>query len=232
MDSSLFQTYLWPFIACAGFVTLNEMGDKTQLLAMAFATRMKFLKVMLGVLIATVLNHALAVTVGTLLARVPGWQGWIQLIAASLFIIFGLWALVPDKADDASAGKSRFGDVATVAAGFFIAEMGDKTQLATIALSAKYPQIPVLVLAGTTTGMLIADGLGIFVGNILNRKLPDHAMKFITSAAFILFGLISLWQSLGMFRLSPSVRTATVCAILLLSLVSGGLICKKVGKRQ
>lgn len=204
------------------------MGDKTQLLAMAFATRIKFLKVMLGVLIATILNHGLAVTVGTLLASVPGWQGWVQFIAAVLFIVFGLWALVSDKEDDSRTKKSRFGDVATVAFGFFIAEMGDKTQLATIALSAKYPKVPLAVLAGTTTGMLIADGLGIVVGNMLNRKISGKIMKVITSAAFILFGLISLWESLhDHFKLSSSSSYAIVGAVLVFSVVAGGLIYKK-----
>lgn len=230
MNHELLHSVLIPFLACAGFVTLNEMGDKTQLLAMAFAARIRFFKVMLGVLIATLLNHGLAVAVGTLLARVPGWQGWVQLGASALFIIFGLWALVADTSENGRAKRSRFGDVATVATGFFIAEMGDKTQLATIALSAKYPNIPLTVLAGTTLGMLIADGFGIVVGCMLNRRLPDRAVKYITAGAFIIFGLISLWQSLyGQFAFSALLTGGVVGLTLLASVCLGAVICKKAG---
>lgn len=197
MMSALVSSPLMPFIASAAFVTLNEMGDKTQLLAMTFATRIKFWKVMAGVLIATLLNHGLAVTVGALLASVPGWQGWVKLIAALLFIVFGLWALKSDKADDGDgAGKKSMGDIATVAVAFFLAEMGDKTQLATITLSAQYSDTPLLVLAGTTTGMMIADGVGIVAGVLLNRKLPAEALRVFASVVFVLFGVVGLWQSL------------------------------------
>lgn len=228
MNHELWHSVLIPFFACAGFVTLNEMGDKTQLLAMAFAARIRVYKVMLGVLIATLLNHILAVAVGTLLARVPGWQGWVQLGASILFILFGLWALAGDTDDGNRTKRSRFGDVATVATAFFIAEMGDKTQLATIALSAKYPSIPLTVLAGTTLGMLIADGFGILVGCVLNRRLPDRAVRFFTAAAFIGFGLWSLWESLyGQFSFSAPCAAAIVGISLALSVAAGTAICKK-----
>lgn len=222
--------FLLPFLASAGFVTLNEMGDKTQLLAMAFATRIRFWKVMAGVLIATLLNHGLAVAVGSLLASAPGWTRWVQLFAAVLFLVFGLWALVADKEDDHAAKKKKNrSEVATVAFGFFIAEMGDKTQLATIALAAQYPAWPLVVLAGTTTGMLIADGIGILVGVVLNRKLPAGFMHVFAAVAFIGFGLWQLFESLyESFGVSAGTTAAVVAAL--------GVVCAALGfaiyKRQ
>ncbi|MDR3551760.1 MAG: TMEM165/GDT1 family protein [Clostridia bacterium] len=214
--------FLWPFLASAGFVTLNEMGDKTQLLAMAMATRIKFLKVMAGVLIATLLNHGLAVAAGSLLASVPGWRGWVQLVASVLFVLFGLWALVGDDDSGTASKKSRFGDVATVAVAFFIAEMGDKTQLATIALAAKYPSMPLVVLAGTTVGMLIADGIGILIGVILNRRLPQKALRLFAAGAFIVFGLAGLWESLrGEFGLPPAAVLLIVAGAAIFSAAAG-----------
>lgn len=222
MTSHQFLTVLMPFLASAGFVTLNEMGDKTQLLAMAFATRIRFIKVMAGVLIATLLNHGLAVAVGALLASVPGWTNWVRFAAAILFIVFGLWALKSDKSDEDESTKHKYGDVATVAIAFFIAEMGDKTQLATITLAAKYASVPLLVLAGTTTGMLIADGIGIVVGVLLHRKLPDQALKMFASIAFIIFGLSGLWEALReTFRLTAGTSATVVICVAALSAFIG-----------
>lgn len=231
MDFQEVMTVLAPFFASLAFVTLNEMGDKTQLLAMAFATRIRFWKVMLGVLVATLLNHGLAVTAGTLLASVPGWEGWVELAASGLFIVFGLWALKSDKLDDNKKAQKRYrGDIATVAVAFFIAEMGDKTQLATITLAASYPDTPLLVLAGTTAGMLIADGIGIVVGVLLHRSVPERLLKLIASGAFILFGLIGLWQAFGRtLGLGSYPATAAVVLIGVLSLSIGRIIYKKDG---
>jgi putative Ca2+/H+ antiporter (TMEM165/GDT1 family) len=226
-------TILTPFLASLAFVTLNEMGDKTQLLAMAMATRIRFWKVMAGVLIATLLNHGLAVAVGSLLASVPGWEGWVKFASALLFIIFGLWALKADKPDDGVATKNRYGDVATVAFAFFIAEMGDKTQLATITLAATYSSAPLLVLAGTTTGMMFADGIGIFVGVLLHRRLPDRLLKLFAAAAFIFFGLAGLWEScVETFKLSSGKAAAIVAAVGLVSLYAGYEIYKKDKKAK
>lgn len=223
--------FLLPFLASAGMVTLNEMGDKTQLLAMAMATRIKFWKVMLGVLIATLLNHGIAVLAGALLASVPGWQGWVQLTASVLFIVFGLWALISDQGDDGPAKRSRLGDVATVATAFFIAEMGDKTQLATIALAATYRGKALLVLAGTTTGMLIADGIGIFIGVILNRHLPGGVLKLFAAATFVFFGLVNLYETLsGNFHLGAGTVLPVVAAATAVSVGTGALILR--GQRK
>jgi putative Ca2+/H+ antiporter (TMEM165/GDT1 family) len=221
---------LTPFITSLAFVTLNEMGDKTQLLAMAMAARFTFWKVMLGVLIATLLNHGLAVAVGAALANIPGWSGWVRFIAAVLFIVFGLWALKPDKMDDSgqSGGKRRLGDAATVAAAFFLAEMGDKTQLATITLAARYSYAPLIVLAGTTSGMLVADSIGIVAGVLLHRRLPDRALKLFAAGAFVVFGLAGLWDACRTtLGLTAGISAASVAAAAAASLSLGVLIYKK-----
>jgi putative Ca2+/H+ antiporter (TMEM165/GDT1 family) len=201
------DTALAAFLVSFGAVVLAEMGDKTQLLAMAFAVKYNPLKVLAGVLIATVLNHALAVAAGSLLAQDDALRLWIQLAASLSFIFFGLWSLRGDRLKGEEKKKSRFGPVVTVAIAFFIAELGDKTQLATIALAAKYPGSPVFVLMGTTTGMLVADGLGILISVVFCRRIPERTVKLVSAAVFILFGLYGIAQT-AVDRLGWSIAAA------------------------
>ena len=155
------------FIASFLFVVLAEMGDKTQLLAMAFATRFPAKTVLAGVLVATLLNHLLAVVLGSWLTNlVP--LDVIQIAASASFILFGLWTLRGDKLEGEDK-KYRFSPFWTVAVAFFFAEMGDKTQLATVALAAKYQSI-VPIWLGTTAGMMVADAFGIIVGVLMGKK--------------------------------------------------------------
>lgn len=189
------QEQISAFLLAVFAVTLAEMGDKTQLLAMAFACRFKASKVMLGVFIATVLNHGLAVALGTFITRVPVLDVWISAIAAISFIFFGLWTIRGDKLEGEQNRVNKYGAVMTVTIAFFIAELGDKTQLATIALAAKYPHAPLGILAGTTTGMLIADALGIIIGVVMCRKIPERTIKLVSAGAFIVFGFIACWQA-------------------------------------
>jgi putative Ca2+/H+ antiporter (TMEM165/GDT1 family) len=189
------------------------MGDKTQLLAMAFATKYKASKVMIGVLIATVFNHALAVAVGNYITRFESAQVWIQGIAALSFILFGLWTIRGDKLDGEENRTTRYGAIVTVAVAFFFAEMGDKTQLATIALAAKFSVSPVWVLMGTLTGMMIADAIGIFVGvvmckNISGRKIKQvPRLKLVTVVPFLTMPEL-------VERLSPSRAWRTIYGLL------------------
>jgi Ca2+/H+ antiporter, TMEM165/GDT1 family len=187
---------LTAFLLALGTVVLAEMGDKTQLLAMAFATKYKAAKVMVGVFIATVLNHALAVALGSFISRNEALNLWIQIIASVSFLFFALWTIRGDKLDKEKEKKPRFGPIITVSIAFFIAELGDKTQLATIALATKFPYDPVWVLAGTTLGMLIADGIGIIIGVVLCKKIPERIVKYISAAAFAVFGLVGCYQVL------------------------------------
>mgnify|MGYP000906044169 CR=1 FL=1 len=186
---------LTAFLFAVGTVVLAEMGDKTQLLAMAFATRYKASKVLLGVLLATLLNHGLAVAVGTLLAGFASIQAWIQGLASLSFVFFALWTIRGDKLEGEDQCKTRYGAVITVAITFFLAEMGDKTQLATVALSAKFAVSPWFVLIGTTLGMLIADGFGILVGVLLSKRIPDRLIKLVSAGVFAVFGFIGLYET-------------------------------------
>lgn len=181
------------FLTALALVTIAEMGDKTQLLAMAFAARFKAREVLIGVFIATILNHALAVAVGEFLTtKIP--ISYIQIAASVSFIGFGLWTLRGDKLEGEDKKKTRFGPIGTVSIAFFIAELGDKTQLATIALAAKY-QSPVYILMGTTVGMLIADAIGIWLGVLMNKKIPEKIVKVVSAGIFILFGIAGLYSN-------------------------------------
>ncbi|MCX7923735.1 MAG: TMEM165/GDT1 family protein [Clostridia bacterium] len=207
------------FIVSVGAVTLAEMGDKTQLLAMAFATKYKASKVLIGVFLATVLNHALAVAAGNYITKFSSAEVWIQGIASLSFIFFGLWTIRGDKLEGEENRKTRFGAVMTVAIAFFIAELGDKTQLATIALATKFPTDPVGILLGTTTGMLIADAIGIIIGVVMCKRIPERTIKLVSAAAFILFGFIGSFQVASQKLLFSMPVTAGI--LVLLAVVTG-----------
>jgi putative Ca2+/H+ antiporter (TMEM165/GDT1 family) len=188
------------FIASFLFVVLAEMGDKTQLLAMAFATRYAAGTVLAGVLVATLVNHLLAVLLGNWLTDfIP--LDHIQIAASASFILFGLWTLRGDELEGEDK-KYRFSPFWTVAVAFFFAEMGDKTQLATVALAAKYHSI-IPIWMGTTAGMMVADAFGIIVGVLLGKKIPERFVKWFAATVFILFGIIGLYDSLPGHLLTP-----------------------------
>lgn len=220
------------FLFSAGAVTLAEMGDKTQLLAMAFATKYKASKVLLGVFIATVLNHALAVAVGNFITKFSSVQIWIQGIAALSFIFFGLWTIRGDKLAGEENRKTKFGAVMTVAIAFFIAELGDKTQLATIALATKFPDNPAGILMGTTTGMLIADAAGIVLGVVMCRRIPERTIKLISASVFILFGFVGSYQvAADKLRLSIPAAAGVMVCLLAVTFVAAYYLIKSSRKQ-
>jgi Ca2+/H+ antiporter, TMEM165/GDT1 family len=183
------------FIASFLFVVLAEMGDKTQLLAMAFACRYPARKVLIAVFFATLLNHSLAVTVGHFLSvYVP--FGLISFVASLSFIFFGLWTLRGDSLSGEADRPTRFGPIVTVGIAFFLAEMGDKTQLATISLAIEYGNM-LYVLLGTTAGMIVADGFGIIVGIVLRKRIPERTIKFVSATVFAAFGFIGVYGALS-----------------------------------
>ena len=190
----MFELSFAAFAASLVFVVLAEMGDKTQLLAMSFATRFNPYKVILAVFIATIANHALAVVAGQFLTTIVPID-IISLAASLSFIGFGLWTIRGDQLKDEAKKASRYGAIATVAIAFFIAEFGDKTQLATISLAAEY-QNPISVLMGTTIGMLVADGVGIVVGVVLCKRIPQRKIKWFSAIIFVLFGLVGVYEVL------------------------------------
>lgn len=183
------------FITALMMVVLAEMGDKTQLLAIAFATKYPWKTVMLAVTAATAVNHLLAVIVGEWLTNyIP--MDWIHIAASIAFIGFGLWTIRGDKITD-DDHKQRYASAFwTVAVAFFMAEMGDKTQLATITLAAQF-QAVIPVWCGTLIGMIIADGFGIIVGIVLGKRIPERAVKWTAAIVFILCGIWGLYDALA-----------------------------------
>ncbi len=201
------------YLASVIFVVLAEMGDKTQLLAMAFASRFRWQTVLAGVFVATLVNHFMAVVAGNYMTRIIPLQ-YIQIAAAASFILFGLWTIRGDTLEGEDK-RFNFSPFWTVAVAFFIAEMGDKTQLATVALATKYNSI-IVVWLGTTTAMVIADALGIIIGIVLGKKIPERAVKWFAAIVFILFGVIGLKEYLPPKHLTVPVMAAGIAFIILL----------------
>ena len=188
------MTALWTSFAV---VALAEMGDKTQLIAFSLATRYRRpWTVMLGILLATLLNHALAATAGVWAARLIPPAALAVLLGLS-FISFGVWTLVPDTIEEPGQ-RPGWGPLASTCVIFFLAEMGDKTQLATVALGARYASTA-LVTAGTTLGMLAADGLAVFTATKLGRVVPVRWVRLVAAGLFFLFGLGGLAGAAGLF---------------------------------
>ncbi|WNG27666.1 TMEM165/GDT1 family protein [Cystobacter fuscus] len=171
-------------------VAASEMGDKTQLLAFSLASRFRKPWVVLaGIFVATLANHALAAAVGDIVSSyVP--PRVMAGILAVLFIAFGLWTLKPDTIED-SERPARFGPFLTTVILFFLAEMGDKTQLATVVLAARYQSLT-LVTVGTTLGMMAANGPAVFLGDKLAAKVQMKWVRWTAAALFFFFGIVSL----------------------------------------
>lgn len=189
------------FIKALLFVVVAEMGDKTQLLAMAMASKYKVKEVMTGVLVATILNHALAVALGSYLSSVIP-MDIVKIVAAISFLVFGFWTLRGDKIDEEGKKKNKFGPVVTVAIAFFLAEMGDKTQLMTIAIAAE-SHSPLFVLMGTTVGMLVSDGIGILGGAWMCKHIPEKYIKWGAGIIFIIFGTITIFEAVSLLLHNP-----------------------------
>ena len=173
-------------------VTAAEIGDKTQLLALCLAARFrKPLPICLAIFASTVANHALAGLLGASVASFidPAVLKWV-LVAS--FLAMAAWMLVPDKIDDDDQLKyGNFGVFGTTFILFFLAEMGDKTQLATVALGASYADSVLAVVTGTTLGMLIADVPAVFIGNKLSEKLSMSFMRKIAAGLFVIFAMLA-----------------------------------------
>jgi Ca2+/H+ antiporter, TMEM165/GDT1 family len=182
-----------------GVVALGEMGDKTQLLAMLLAVRFRApAPIVAGIFVATLFNHAMAGLVGGWIASALGPDSLRWVIGVS-FIAMAGWMLVPDKIDEhESAAMQRFGVFGTTVIAFFLAEMGDKTQIATVALAARFHDLG-SVVAGTTLGMMIADVPVVFVGDRLAKKIPMRLVHGIAAAIFAVLGLLTLFNVGSLF---------------------------------
>ncbi len=178
-------------ISC-GVVAFAEIGDKTQLLALILAARFKKpTPIILGILAATIANHGLAGAVGAWISATvsPDILRWILSLS---FIGMAIWTMIPDKIEEEETQiATKFGVFSATLITFFLAEMGDKTQVATVALAAHYA-VPLLVVLGTTLGMLIADVPAVFVGDKLANKIPMRVVHSIAAAIFAILGLATL----------------------------------------
>jgi len=179
------------FLVSTGIVALAEIGDKTQLLAFILAAKFrKPLPIVLGILVATVANHALAGFLGTWITSLlePQTLRWILGIS---FIAMAVWTLIPDKFEEDDAKFASYGVFGTTLVAFFLAEMGDKTQVATVALAAQY-QALFAVVAGTTLGMMIANVPAVFLGDRIANRMPVRLVHAIAAAIFAILGVATL----------------------------------------
>lgn len=184
-----------PVLSSFFLVAVSEMGDKTQLLAFSLAVRFKKpWAVMAGILTATLLNHALASWSGAWISQAvrPELLAWALGVS---FIGFGIWTLFPDKLDG-TEHPNRFGPYLTTTLLFFLAEMGDKTQLATVALGARFGSA-IAVTIGTTLGMMLTDGLAVLLGEKMAGRVPMNWVRRAAAALFFLFGAASIVRALN-----------------------------------
>lgn len=178
-------------ILSTAVVALAEMGDKTQLLSFVLAARLKKrLPIIAGILFATLANHFLAGWVGAWLASLVSPQALRWIVALSFFA-FGAWALIPDRLEESRELRGAGVFVTTLVA-FFLVEMGDKTQLATVALAARYDSL-VSVVLGTTLGMMIANVPAVWVGAALAHRVNMKAMRAVAAALFVILGVLALF---------------------------------------
>lgn len=179
------------FLISTGIVALAEIGDKTQLLAFILAAKFRRpVPIILGILIATLVNHGLAGSLGAWITQLLGPE-ILRWVLGLGFIAMAVWVLIPDEFDEADAKLARYGVFGTTLMAFFLAEMGDKTQIATVALAAQYPALGVVVI-GTTLGMLIANVPAVLLGDRIANRIPVRVVHGIAAAIFAALGLVTL----------------------------------------
>ena len=179
------------FLVSTGVVALAEIGDKTQLLALLLATRFRApLPIVCGIFVATLANHAFASAVGGWLVSVIGADAMRWVLGIS-FLAMAAWALIPDDAPDEQAAAPRYGVFITTVIAFFLVEMGDKTQIATVALAAQFRTL-VWVVLGTTLGMLLANVPVVYAGDALIRRVPLKAVRIVAALTFVALGIYAL----------------------------------------
>ncbi|VTU41355.1 hypothetical protein H4CHR_06090 [Variovorax sp. PBS-H4] len=181
------------FLVATGVVALAEMGDKTQLLSLVLAARFRRpWPIVLGIFAATVVNHALAGAVGNWVTHTLG-PDLLRWILGGSFIAMALWMLIPDKLDDDELPKaSRFGVFGTTLIAFFLAEMGDKTQIATVMLAARYVDAYAWVVLGTTLGMMLANAPVVWLGERIVKRVPIKLVHSVSAVLFLLLGVGAL----------------------------------------
>ena len=180
------------FLISTGIVALAEMGDKTQLLALVLAARFrKPWTIALGILTATLVNHAIAAAVGAWVTTQLG-PDVLRWVLGVSFIAMALWMLIPDKLDDGAVQTAHAGVFVTTVVAFFLAEMGDKTQVATVMLAARYEGYLVWVIAGTTLGMMLANAPVVWLGERITRMVPIRIVHRVSAVIFAVLGVTAL----------------------------------------
>lgn len=175
------------FLISTGLVAVAEIGDKTQLLAIMLAARFRRpAPIVLGILVATLLNHGLAATLGFVVARYLSGPAF-QILVAVGFLAMAAWALIPDKDDEEAGSRTAGGVFLTTLVAFFLVEIGDKTQVATTLLAARFQEIAI-VAAGTTLGMMIANVPAVFLGEAATRVVPLRYVRIAAAGVFALIG--------------------------------------------
>ena len=179
------------FLVSTGVVALAEMGDKTQLLALLLAARFRrALPVVAGIFVATLANHAVAAWLGAGIAEAIGREALRWILGLSFLAMAG-WTLIPDHIEAGEKPHGRFGAFGTTLIAFFLVEIGDKTQIATIALAANYASVTAVV-AGTTLGMMIADVPAVYLGERILRRIPMRLLQRVAAAVFAMLGALVL----------------------------------------
>ena len=179
------------FLVSTGVVALAEIGDKTQLLALILAAKFrKPVPIIAGILIATLVNHGFAGALGSWITSVVS-AATLRWVIGISFIAMAAWTLIPDKFEEGDAKLARFGVFGTTLVAFFLAEMGDKTQVATVALAAQYHAL-VAVVAGTTLGMMIANVPAVLLGDRIAHRMPVRLVHMIAAAIFAVLGAATL----------------------------------------
>ena len=180
------------FLVSTGIVALAEMGDKTQLLALILAVRFrKPIPIVLGIFVATLVNHGLAGALGAWLTQVIG-PDLLRWVLGASFIAMAVWMLIPDTMDEEEDGQEpRWGVFGTTVVAFFLAEMGDKTQIATVMLAAQY-NAWATVVAGTTLGMMLANAPVVWLGDAITRRVPLRMVHIVSAVVFMVLGGVAL----------------------------------------
>jgi len=191
------------FIKAMLLILVAEMGDKTQIVAMAFATKYKLHQILIGVALGSAANHGLAILFGTMLTQYLD-MSVIQSVAGMLFLVFAYLSLHIDDPEEEEEVREKFGPMLTVALAFFVGELGDKTQLTALSLATD-AQYPFLILLGTTSGMVLTSLLGILIAQKFGERIPEEIMKVLAATAFLIFGAQKMLIAANLFEISTNI---------------------------
>lgn len=214
------------FLQAFALIFIAEMGDKTQIMAMAFATQYKIKQILIGVFIGAFLNHGLAIMLGSMLTQFIPLEA-LQLVAGVLFIAFGLLSLSIAEDEEEDLAKNNYGAIITVSLAFFLGELGDKTQLTALTLSTQ-SAYPFLTLLGTVSGMVVVSSVGIFIGAKLGNKIPEHFIRIGAFVIFMTFGLLKILSSEYVLSMGITFVSLLLGIILVLTIFRGLIFTRQL----